>query len=137
MKLEFSTARAWGKYCKPLVDGTNVCTCFRSCLRAYNMKGPQAEPIFPSLFDIRAAEIEEELAIARCQYCNSENGLLKYELVNDRMPPLHCLRWKRDARLIPQLVYVDEPAITGPLAHIGEAPPLNRLRVSERVAEVE
>ena len=136
MMLEFSTARTWCEYCEPLVDGKNVCTCFRPRLRVYNMKGAQAEPTFPSLFDIRAAEIEEELAIARCQYCNSENGL-KYELVYDHMPPLHRLRWIRDARLLPQLVYVDEPAITGPTAHIGETPPLNRPRVSERVAEME
>ena len=93
------------------------------------MKGPQAEPTFPSLFEIRAAEIEEELAIARCLYCNSEKGL-KYELVYDRMPPLHRLRWTRDARLLPQLVFVDEPAITGPTARIGWTPPLDRPRVS-------
>ena len=135
--LEFSTARSWCEYCEPEFDGVSVCSCYQARKRAWEMKGPQAEPTFPSLFDIRAAEVEEELAIARCQYCTSENGLLKYELVNDNMPPLHCLRWIRDARLIPQLVYVDEPAIRGPTAHIGEAPPLDRPRVLERVAEVE
>ena len=53
------------------------------------MKRPQAEPTFPSLFDIRAAEVEGELAIARCQFCNAEDK----ELVDMRLPPLHLLKW--------------------------------------------
>ncbi len=94
------------------------------------MKGPQAEPTFPSLFDIRAAEIEEELACARCKFCNSEAGK-EHNIFYTHLPPLHRLRWIRAARLITQLVYVDEPAITGPTAQIGEASPLNRPRESD------
>ena len=98
------------------------------------MKGPQAEPTFPSLFDIRAAEIEEELAVSRCQYCNSEE---RNKVVASRLPPLHLLKWIRDACLLPQLVFVDVRPLSPPCARIAFAPPLMRPSASERVGEVE
>ena len=89
-----------------------------------------------SLFDIRAAEIEEELAITRCRFCNSEAGYA-HVFVDERIPPLHLLMWTRDASLLPQLVFVDVRPLSPHSARIASAPPLNRPRVSERVAEVE
>ena len=74
MMLEFSTARTWCEYCEPEFDGACVCSCFEARKRALEMKGAQFEPTFPSLFEIRAAEVEEELAVSRCRYCNSEAG---------------------------------------------------------------
>ena len=136
MMLEFSTARTWCEYCEPEFDGVSVCSCYQARKRAWEMKGPQAEPTFPSLFEICAAEIEEELACARCQFCTSEDGY-EHELVDYRLPPLHLLKWTRDARLQPQLVFVDVRPLSPPCARIASAPPLLRPRVSERVAEVE
>ncbi len=133
MMLEFATARTWCDFCQPKFEGADVCSCFEARKRAWEMKGPQAEPTFPSLFDIRAAEVEEELAIARCQFCNAEEK----ELVDMRLPPLHLLKWTRDACLLPQLVFVDVRPLSPPCARIASAPPLMRPRVSERVAEVE
>ena len=111
-----------------------MCSCFEARKRAWEMKGPQPEPTFPSLFDIRAAEIEEELAVLRRQVCNSEE---RNKVGSSRLPPLHLLKWTRDARLMPQLVFVDVRPLSPPCARIASAPPLNRPRVSERVAEVE
>ncbi len=59
MMLEFSTARTWCEYCEPQFEGACVCSCFEARKRAWEMKGAQVEPMFPSLFAIRAAEIEE------------------------------------------------------------------------------
>ena len=136
MMLEFATARTWCEYCQPSFEGEDVCSCFEARKRAWEMKGPQPEPTFPSLFDIRAAEIEEELAIARCEFCNSEEAY-DIEEVDSRLPPLHLLKWTRDARLLPQLVFVDVRPLSPPCARIASAPPLNRPGVIERVAEVE
>ena len=107
MMLEFSTARTWCEYCEPEFDGACVCSCFEARKRALEMMGAQLEPMFPSLFEIRAAEIEEELACARCQFCNSEAGN-EYKMFDAHLPPLRILKWKRDARLQPQLVFVEE-----------------------------
>ena len=136
MMLEFSTARTWCEYCEPQFEGACVCSCFEARKRAWEMKGAQVEPMFPSLFAIRAAEIEEELACARCKFCNSEAGN-GYEMFDTHLPPLHLLEWTRDARLKPQLVFVDERSISPPCARIARTPPLFRPSVSERVAEVE
>ena len=133
MMLEFSKARTWCEYCEPEFDGACVCSCFEARKRAAEMKGPQPEPTFPSLFEIRAAEVEEELAVARCQYCNSED----YDEVNTHLPPLNLMKWTRNARLFPQLVFVDHTPLSPPCARIASAPPLMRASVSERVTEVE
>ena len=58
MMLEFSKARTWCEYCEPEFEGACVCSCSQVRKRAWEPKGLQAEPTFPSLFDIRAAEIE-------------------------------------------------------------------------------
>ena len=134
--LEFSTARTWCEYCEPEFEGACVCSCFEARKRALEMKVPQLEPMFPSLFEIRAAEIEEELAVSRCRYCNSEEGYA-HVFIDERIPPLRILKWKRDSRLQPQLVFVDERPISPPWARIASTPPLFRPRVIERVAEVE
>ena len=134
--MEFSTARTWCEYSEPEFVGVGVCSCFEARKRALEMKGAQLEPMFPSLFEIRAAEIEEELACARCQFCNSEEGYA-HVFVDPRIPPLRILKWKRDARLQPQLVFVDERSISPPCARIARTPPLFRPRVTERVSEVE
>ena len=134
--LEFSTARTWCEYCEPFVVGAWVCSCFEARKRAWEMKGPQPEPTFPSLFEICAAEIEEELAVSRCRYCISEEAN-DVEEVDSRLPPLHLLKWIRDARLLPQLVFVDVRPMSPPCARIASAPPLNRPIVIERVAGVE
>ena len=97
------------------------------------MKRPQAEPTFPSLFDIRAAEVEEDFVIARCQFCNAEDK----ELVDMRLPALHLLKWTREACLLPELVFVDMRSLSPPCTPISSAPPLMRPRVSERVTEGE
>ncbi len=136
MMLEFSTARTWCEYCEPAFVGVGVCSCFEARKRALEMKGAQLEPMFPSLFEIRAAEIEEELACVRCQFCNSEAGN-DYKMFDAHLPPLRILKWKRDARLQPQLVFVDERSISPPCARIARSPPLFRPRVIERVSEVE
>ena len=91
--------------------------------------------MFPSLFAIRAAEIEEELSVSPCRYCNSEEGYT-HVFIEERIPPLHILKWTRDARLRPQLVFVDVRPLSPPFARIASAPPLMRPSVSERVAEV-
>ncbi len=134
--LEFLTARTWCEDCAPAFVGLDVCSCFEARRRVWEMKGPQAEPTFPSLFEIRAAESEEELAIARCQFCNSEEGYA-HVFVDDRIPPLHLLKWTQDPSLMPQLVFFDVRPLSPPCARIASVPPLNRPRVSERVAEVE
>ena len=136
MMLEFSTARTWCESCQPEFEGARVCSCFEERKRAWEMKGAQVEPMFPSLFAIRAAEIEEELAGSRCRSCNSEEGC-EHAFVDNRIPPLHLLKWTRDARLQPQLVFVDVRPLSPPCARIASAPPLMTPRVSERVAEVE
>ena len=133
LMLEFATARTWCEYCTPAIEGKDVCSCYEARKRAAEMKGPQAEPTFPSLFEIRAAEVEEELAIARCQYCNSE----EYDEVNTHLPPLNLMKWTRNARLFPELVFVDDTPLSPPCARIASAPPLMRPRVDERVGEVE
>ena len=133
MMLEVSTARTWCEYCEPAFDGVSVCSCFEAHKRAWEMKGPQLEPMFPSLFEIRAAEIEEELAVSRCRYCNSEAGN-EYKMFDAPLPPLRILKWKRDARLQRQLVLVDQWLISTLYARIALTPPLMRPRVSERVA---
>ena len=134
--LEFSTPRTWCEYCEPEFEGASVCSCFEARKRALEMKGAQVEPMFPSLFAIRAAEVEEELACARCRFCNSEAGN-DYKMFDERLPPLHLLKWKQDARLQPQLVFVDERHISPPCARIARTPPLFRPSVIERVAELE
>ncbi len=134
--LEFSRARTWCEYCEPTIVGVDVCSCFEARKRALEMKGAQFEPTFPSLFEIRAAEVEEELAVSRCRYCNSEERH-KSNMVDMRLPPLRLLKWTRDAHLQPQLVFVDERPISPPCARIARTPPLFRPRVIERVAEVE
>ena len=111
-------------------------SCFEARKRALEMKGAQLEPMFPSLFEICAAEIEEELACARCRYCNSEERH-NSNMVDMRLPPLRLLKWTRDARLQAQLVFVDERSISPPGARIARTPPLFRPSVGERVAEVE
>ena len=136
MMLEFSTARTWCEYCQPEFEGACVCSCFEARKRAWEMKGPQAEPTFPSLFAIRAAEIEEELAVSRCRYCNSEERH-NSDMFDMRLPPMRILKWTGDARLQPQLVFVDVRPLSPPCARIASAPPLMRPSVSERVAEVE
>jgi hypothetical protein len=136
MMLEFSTARTWCEYCEPAFVGVDVCSCFEARRRAWEMKGAQFEPTFPSLFEIRAAEIEEELAVSRCRYCNSEAGN-DYKMFDAHLPPLHLLKWTRDARLQPKLVFVDERSISPPCARIARSPPLFRPTVIERVSEVE
>ena len=113
-----------------------MCSCFEARKRALEMKGAQFEPTFPSLFEICAADIEEELACARCQFCNSE-ARHNSNMFDMRLPPLRLLKWTRDARLQPQLVFVDERSISPPCARIARTPPLFRPRVIERVAEVE
>ena len=113
-----------------------MCSCFVPRKRAWEMKGPQPEPMFPSLFDIRAAEIEEELAVSRCRYLNSEEGH-NSDMFDMRLPPMHILKWTRDARLQPQLVFVDVRPLSPPCARIASAPPLMRPSRSERVAEGE
>ncbi len=113
-----------------------MCSCFEARKRALEMNGAQLEPMFSSLFEIRAAEIEEELAVSRCRYCNSEAGN-DYKMFDERLPPLHLLKWKQDARLQPQLVFVDERHISPPCARIARTPPLFRPSVIERVAELE
>ena len=134
--LEFSTARTWCPYCEPELDGMSVCSCFEAPKRAWEMKGAQVEPMFPSLFAIRAAEIEEELACARCKFCNSEERH-NSNMFDAHLPPLHLLKWTRDARLQPQLVFVDEHSISPLCARIARTPPLFRPSVIKRVAEVE
>ena len=123
-----------------------MCSCFEARKRALEMKGAQFEDTFPSLFEICAAEIEEELACARCQFCNSEDGndykmleahlqplrILKWKW-DERLPPLHLLKWTQDARLQPKLVFVDERFISPPSARIARTPPLFRPSVSQRV----
>ena len=136
MMLEFSTARTWCEYCEPEFDGACVCSCFEARKRALEMKGAQLEPMFPSLFEICAAEVEEELACARCKFCNSE-ARHNSNMFDMRLPPLRLLKWTRDAHLQPQLVFVDERSISPPCARIARTPPLFRPSVSERVAEVE
>ena len=136
MMLEFSTARTWCEYCEPDFDGVSVCSCYQARKRAWEMKGPQGEPTFPSLFDIRPAEIEEELAITQCRFCNSEKGC-ENAFVDNNVPPLNLLRWTQAASLLPQLGFVDVRPLSPPCARIASAPPLNRPRVSERVAKVE
>ena len=133
MMLEFATARTWCEYCTPAYEGKDVCTCYDARKRSSHMKGPQVEPTFPSLFEIRAAEIEEELAMSRCQYCMSED----YKELDSDLPPLHLLMWIRDAQLQPQLVAVDMRSLPMPCARFVFAPPLMRPSVSERVGEVE
>ncbi len=128
--LEFSTARTWCEYCEPAFVGVDVCSCFEARRRAWEMKGPQAEPTFPSLFDIRAAEIEEELAVSHCRYCNSEAGC-GHAFIDEHIPPLHMLKWTRDTRLLPQLVFVDVRTLSTPCARITPAPPLDRPTVIE------
>ena len=113
-----------------------MCSCFEARKRAWEMKGAQVEPMFPSLFAIRAAEIEEELAVSRCRYCNSEEGY-NADMFDMRRPPRRILKWTRDACLQPQLVFVDVRPLSPPSARIASAPPLFRPAVSERVAEVE
>ena len=130
MMLDFSTARTWCEYCEPAFVGVDVCSCFEARRRAWEMKGPQAGPTFPSLFDIRAAEIEEELAVSRCRYCNSEAGR-GHAFINEHIPPLHILKWKQDARLLPLLIFVDVRTLSPPCARITPAPALMRTRVSE------
>ncbi len=76
------------------------------------------------------------MASARCQFCNSEAGN-DYNMFDAHLPPLHLLKWTRDSRLLPQLVFLDERPISPPFARIAWTPPLFRLRVIERVAEVE
>ena len=134
--LEFSTARTWCEYCQPEFEGARVCSCFEARKRAWEMKVAQVEPMFPSLFAIRAAEIEEELAYAWCQFCNSEEGH-NADMFDMRRPPRRILKWTRDACLQPQLVFVDVRPLSPPCTRIASAPPLFRPRVSERVAEVE
>ena len=134
--LEFSTARTWCPYCEPELDGMSVCSCFEARKRAWEMKGAQVEPMFPSLFAIRAADIEEELAGSRCRYCTSEAGN-DYKMFDERLPPLRLMKWTRDAHLQPQRVFVDERLISPPCARIARTPPLDRPRVLERVAGVE
>ena len=87
--------------------------------------------MFPFLFEIRAAEIEEELAVSRCRYCNSEKGYY-HAFVDNRIPSLHLLKWTQDARLMPQLVFFDVRSLSPPCARIASAPALMRPRVSER-----
>ena len=134
--LEFSTARTWCEYCEPAFVGVGVCSCFEARKRALEMKGAQFEPTFPSLFEIRAAEVEEELAVSRCRYCNSEERH-NSNMFDAHQPPLRILKWTRDARLQPQLVFVDERSISPPCARIARTPPLFRPSVIERVAELE
>ena len=86
--------------------------------------------------EIRAAEVEEELACARCRYCNSEERH-NCNMFDTHLPPLHLLKWTRDASLQPQLVFVNERPISPPCARIARTPPLFRTSVIERVAEVE
>ncbi len=136
MMFEFSRARTWCEYCQPEIEGAWVCSCFEARKRAWEMKGPQAEPMFPSLFEICAAEMGEELAVSRCRYCNSEEGS-EHAFVDNSIPPLHLLKWTRDASLLPQLVFVDVRPLSPPCARIASAPPLMRPSMSERVAEVE
>ena len=136
MMLEFSTARTWCEYCELEFDGACVCSCFEARKRALEMKGAQLEPIFPSLFEICAAEIEEEMACARCKFCNSEAGK-DYNILDAHLPPLRLLKWPRDARLQPQPVFVDERSISPPCALIARTPPLFRPSVIERRTEVE
>ena len=131
MMLVFSTARTWCEYCEPEFDGVSVCSCFEARKRALEMTGPQVEPMFPSLFAIRAAEIEE-LAVSRCRYCNSEEGG-EHAFVDNSIPPLHLLKWTRDASILPQLVFDDVRSLSPPCTRISSAPPLMRPRVSERV----
>ena len=68
MMLEFATARTWCEYCTPACEGKDVCTCYDARKRSSHMKGPEPEPRFPSLFDIRAAEIEQEIAVPVLQF---------------------------------------------------------------------
>ena len=110
--LEFATARTWCEYCTPTFEGEDVCSCYEARKRAWEMKGSQAEPTFPNLFDIRAAEVEEELALSRCRYCNSERRV--DEVVDMRLPPLRLLRWIRDGCLQAQLVFVDVRPLSPP-----------------------
>ncbi len=57
--------------------------------------------------------------------------------IDERIPPLHILKWKQDAHLLPQIVFVDLRPLSPPCARITPAPSLMRPRVSEKVAEVE
>ena len=88
------------------------------------------------MFDIRAAEMEEELAVSRCCYCNSEAGN-DYKMFDAHLSPLHLLKWTRDASLQPHLVFVDDRSISPPCARIARTPQLFRPRVSEKVADLE
>ncbi len=134
--LQFSTVRTWCEFCEPAFVGAWVSSCFEVRKRAWEMKGSQAEPTFPSLFGIRAAEIEEQSAVSRWRYCNSEEGC-EHVFVDNSIPPLHLLKWTRDASLLPQLMFVAVRPLSPPCARIASAPPLNRPIVSQRVAEVE
>ena len=70
MMLEFANARSACGYCWIGLSGDEVCTCFTARRRTCEMKGPQLKEVFPSVYDICASEIEEELAIRRCEFCN-------------------------------------------------------------------
>ena len=80
---------------------------------------------FPSLFDICAAELEEELAIKLCEFCNGYEAI-DWQMVDESVPPRRVKRWIRDEQLNSKLAEVDLREFTPPWAQVTWIPPLER-----------
>ena len=104
---EFADAKRACLYCAPQMEGPDVCICFEPRKRTWNMKRPQPEPVFPNLFEILCAEIEEEYAEANCPLCTADFGYY-YDLTRRYPNAPKVSRWVRDSKCVPRLVMVAE-----------------------------
>ncbi len=87
-----------------------MCSCVEVGKPLWQMKGPQPQSTFHSVFEISAAQIEEELVCTRGQLCLSKEAV-QYDLIDSGLSPLHLLKWCIDANFLQQQVFVEEWAI--------------------------
>ena len=126
---DFVDARRACLYCATQMVGPDVCICFEPRKRTWNMTRPQPEPVFPSLFDLRCAEIEEEYAEANCPLCTADYGYY-YDLTRAYPNATKVSRWIRDANCVPRLVMVMEEYAEPPSC--ARVAPIRRLMRNNR-----
>ena len=125
MMSEFAKARSVCGDCWNGISGDEVGSCFSARRMTLEMKGPQLTDAFPSIFDICAAELEEELAIKLCEFCNGYEAY-DWQMFDESVPPRRVKRWIRDEQLNSKLAEVDIREFTPPWAKIAGVPALKR-----------